>query len=558
MPGIFKKVRTVHKDRDGQAIIVIALVMFTIVCFFALTINVGHRITAKVEMQNAADAAVMSGAIWNARGMNMICILNVGMTECLALIIMFRAFKKTFTVAQIALPICHAAATACAAIPFVGAAISAAWNALLAIADAAMPAIESAADVMENLAKDDGPLWTLMKTLHTMSSGVKTAAPIAAAYEAHMIAGLNGADPWVSVGSVSYRALFLPFVTESLPVKEGTFKDLCKPTVGDGGHHYKEYLNWKAAFSSNYNALGISFPDLPILGSVAVQDLFAFIYGVVLIGIIPNPGIVYKVYVQVLANSICSGETGFDSPEGFEQMTTNCDECDTDKHDIKEVKWVKQKDELEIASPNYTNCDIPAASSPKTPSSYITKNSVDIKTIKFPKEPCTQCKIIKRTYTVNCNCSESGCKNCSGDPPKGTKTIVAYYKTDHKVLKKCTYIEKVEASISTSGDKPKPYILDDKWEKHVKYTAFVKKNVSDRIAFGSDGSDSEKTTWATAQAEMYNPTQAWMFNQDWQVRLKPWKADDMDMSILGFDIMDKLPDSMKNAVSQGVSEFLVH
>ena len=161
-------------------------------------------------------------------------------------------------------------------------------------------------------------------------------------------------------------------------------------------------------------------------------------------------------------------------------------------------------------------------------------------------------------YTVNCNCSDSACNNCSGDPPQGTKKIVAYYKTDHQVLRKCTYIEKVNDSISSSGDKPKPYVLDDNWEKHVKYTAFVKKNVSDRIAFGSDGADSEKTTWATAQAEMYNPTQAWMFNQDWQVRLKPWKVDDVDISVLGFDIMDKLPDSMKNAVSEGVSEFIVH
>ena len=557
MPGIFKKIRTVHKDRDGQAIIVIALVMFTIVCFFALTINVGHRITAKVEMQNAADAAVMSGAIWNARGMNMICILNVGMTECLALIIMFRAFYETCKIVEIALPINEAVAAVLSAIPFTAAA-GAIWQAGLKIARALLTSvIKPVANAMNNLAKDDGALWKLMDGLQMMSKGIKTAAPIAAAYEAHMIAGLNGADPLVSVGSVTYRALFLPLATESLPVKEGTFKDLCKPTVGDGGHHYKEYLNWRAPFTSGgkYNALGMKIGDFP----VGVHEMFTAIYTITLLAVIPPPGLTYFFYAKYLSNSICSGETGFDTPEGIEKITTNCDECDPDKHKIKEQEWLKQDGKLEIANSNYTDCKMPGTSSPKTPSNYITKTTETVKTIKKPKEPCMQCKIIKVTYTVNCPCSESGCKNCSGDPPKGTKTIVAYYKTDHKVLKKCIYLEKGNAApISAGGNKPKPYILDDNWQKHVKYTALVKKNVSDRLAFGSGGSDSEKSTWATAQAEMYNPTQAWMFNQDWQVRLKPWIANDVDISVLGFDIKDKLPDSIKDAVSKGLSEFIVH
>ena len=91
---IHNRLHSAHNDQGGQTLIFIAIVMFALVCFFALVINVGDRVTAKVEMQNAADAAVMAGGIWNARGMNMISILNVGMTECLAFILFLRAFKR--------------------------------------------------------------------------------------------------------------------------------------------------------------------------------------------------------------------------------------------------------------------------------------------------------------------------------------------------------------------------------------------------------------------------------------------------------------------------------
>ena len=103
----FHRLNRLHEDRGGQAIVFVALVLFVLICFFALTINVGHRITGKVEMQNAADAAVMSGAIWHARGLNLISVMNVGMTECFALIIMFKAFDTITKVTEISLSLIH-------------------------------------------------------------------------------------------------------------------------------------------------------------------------------------------------------------------------------------------------------------------------------------------------------------------------------------------------------------------------------------------------------------------------------------------------------------------
>src|SRR5690349_23943800 len=44
-------------------------------------LNTGRQIARKIEMQNAADAAAVSSAVWIARGMNVISMDNVGMTE---------------------------------------------------------------------------------------------------------------------------------------------------------------------------------------------------------------------------------------------------------------------------------------------------------------------------------------------------------------------------------------------------------------------------------------------------------------------------------------------
>ena len=54
-------------------------------------------------MQNAADAAAVSSAIWMARGMNVISMDNVAMTETLGLIANLRAMHIAWQVNQVVL-----------------------------------------------------------------------------------------------------------------------------------------------------------------------------------------------------------------------------------------------------------------------------------------------------------------------------------------------------------------------------------------------------------------------------------------------------------------------
>jgi len=561
MRRFFKLSRDVHNDRGGQAMIVIAIVMFTIVCFLVFTVNVGHRITGKVELQNAADASVQSGAIWNARGLNMISILNVGMTECLALVIMFRAFHKTWqtTLNKVVIACNRAAANACSAIPIVGPAIASAWNALITIAEFAERAIGPAAKAMNRLAKKNGALWKLMDTLETMERGIQYAAPVIALYESDRIAAFNNADGVIDFSLKgenveAFHAILLPLPipdgSGTAPmIKEGSFDDICEHTVGDGGHGYEEYLKWKAWFSGQYNALGMDIPMMHIdfLGGPSIQDIFATIYGTVCIGIIPNPGIVYKVYVKVFADSICGGSTSFDAPETVERNTTSCSECDPGKHDITDKKWLRETCEINSSNLKAYNCDKSNAciSNAKSPSDGAYEK---VKTVThvMSEDPCKKC-ILKKW--------EKEIRNAEGEVVDIKKK---YYKTV-KTLRWCKYKEKVDEGITPPSKKPKPLMLADDWQDYAKYTVVVKKDVGDRVSIVSADSGGHNAisgfALATAQAEVYNPTEAHLFNQDWQANLKPWKAGDVNLGIGG---LNDLPSVIQKAVNEGAKEVIVH
>jgi len=260
---IYKRLQSGHDDQGGQTLIFIAIVMFALVCFFALVINVGDRVTAKVEMQNAADAAVMAGGIWNARGMNMISILNVGMTECLAFIIFFKAFDKTYIATKAAIIANKVAAEAmiaignlpyCQAIKIAGEI----WKKCLEIIEkTSLKIAEKMNKIMKKLTKKNSGLWKVMKVLQQFEKVIKHSTPIFAAYEANRIAELNGADPLVDVGGFTYTAILFPTDPVSgLPVKKGVFKDLCPPTTS-GGPGYKNFLCWDSAMGMKIPITGI-------------------------------------------------------------------------------------------------------------------------------------------------------------------------------------------------------------------------------------------------------------------------------------------------------------
>lgn len=67
------------RNEEGQGLVVIALMMLTFVFFFKFVIDTGLIVSAKINLQNAADLAAYSGASSQARQMNHIAFLNYEM-----------------------------------------------------------------------------------------------------------------------------------------------------------------------------------------------------------------------------------------------------------------------------------------------------------------------------------------------------------------------------------------------------------------------------------------------------------------------------------------------
>jgi hypothetical protein len=84
-----KQIQRLGRDEGGQSIVFVALILIVLVCFLAVTINVGSQVSRKIQLQNAADAAVLSGATWEARGLNLIAELNRGIMGTILVMIAY-------------------------------------------------------------------------------------------------------------------------------------------------------------------------------------------------------------------------------------------------------------------------------------------------------------------------------------------------------------------------------------------------------------------------------------------------------------------------------------
>ncbi|MCB9475292.1 MAG: Tad domain-containing protein [Deltaproteobacteria bacterium] len=89
-----------HRDEGGQAIVFIALTLLIVVAFVMLVINTGVAVSGKVQMMNAADSSVISGATWMARGFNTAAIMNKTQSYLLATILLTESMNRTHQIAS--------------------------------------------------------------------------------------------------------------------------------------------------------------------------------------------------------------------------------------------------------------------------------------------------------------------------------------------------------------------------------------------------------------------------------------------------------------------------
>ena len=80
-----------RRQRGGQILIMAMLAMTLLIALVFYLFNVGDNTNRRLSLQNAADAAAVSGADWMARSMNAIAANNCAQSRMLALVTLFDA-----------------------------------------------------------------------------------------------------------------------------------------------------------------------------------------------------------------------------------------------------------------------------------------------------------------------------------------------------------------------------------------------------------------------------------------------------------------------------------
>jgi hypothetical protein len=196
-------------DRRG-AIMVVATFMAVFACAMLwYLIGVGDAILYRERVQDAADAVAFAGAVYHARGMNLIATLNIIMAALLGLVVAAKLLKFLNDTACVI-------SCGCSAIPYIGSACSAVCSTTMSL----RTPINQAVDRLEDLYEQVGPILSKTQT------GVAVAMPWLA--ETKAITVSLEYKPDVRFGAIVSASLAPQGSRKGLPVEDADDGVLCK------------------------------------------------------------------------------------------------------------------------------------------------------------------------------------------------------------------------------------------------------------------------------------------------------------------------------------------
>lgn len=94
----------VHDQRGAVLLMGVFFVVFLVGAAYYV-IGIAEAVVHKQRMQDAADAGAFAAAVMHARGMNMICLINITMSALLSVLVLLRMMEGLLTIAIAALAV---------------------------------------------------------------------------------------------------------------------------------------------------------------------------------------------------------------------------------------------------------------------------------------------------------------------------------------------------------------------------------------------------------------------------------------------------------------------
>lgn len=566
---ILMRMRGLHKDEGGQSIVFVALTLLFVVLFVFMVINTGDVTTKKMRAVSAADSVAVSGATWMARGYNTTAMINVAMSQILAIIILIRATEQTHEIARILIEVQYAIAEALKAFPYT-APIGAVLYIETKIVDVAEDAIE---DIMEplrdNLDNDgDGILWDICNALTKLETVIVKVIPFVAQIESIRIAAVNGATFGFLYPMIPLVDLELPFIDDS----ERKFEDLCQPThdgkvKGQGKIEHlptTDYMGASGVFGDILSALTFDFDGY---GPAPLDYFKAFMPYPALRILPPFIGLVYDGVVEATYVTMCTDSVGTFT---FDNQATSCPECRQHKDELKNITVSYTEVATRRTGVNNVTdvvdkviCD-PIDMDPRCKVIDSVHNGDKVHEIYGYYEPkvvgkdkmegsqlieldnSSQISVMMSMLGSDCKKKEKSSFSRTyydglyDDKTEATKRArdkdgnvipVTITRIEYWELKSCMWQEEREAQPGNESeeDKPKPYLLnredddgEEYWKNHKDYVGITYMKSEQHVLSGRYLKNPNPLGLIYfSQSEIYVPdgVQAHLFNQCWRVRL---------------------------------------
>jgi hypothetical protein len=189
----------VSNSEGAVMIIAVFMAMVAIGALYFL-VGLGDVIVGSERMQDAADATAFSSAVVQARGMNLLALLNIMMASLMAVLVLLSMLASLFQV---------------------GVAILAAASFLIPGAASLIPPTNSAAQGFRKAEqKAKPPIEKTIKALHQLQAGLRMTVPMIARANAMSLSGTRYKP--VVQGGVTFP------IFDGLPTTKGDFKTLCE------------------------------------------------------------------------------------------------------------------------------------------------------------------------------------------------------------------------------------------------------------------------------------------------------------------------------------------
>lgn len=215
-----------HSSQGGQISFLMVFGAVAFVSLLGMVVTGGHQTSLKVEAQNAADAAALSGGAWVARGLNVISAFQVIETQLAGAAILINALDQMIPITDSYLSALEIGYTACSFLP-VCAVLFKITRLQQSFWDFLRPLVTSLAKLTKC---PKGAIWLLINALAILRQAVRTGFPVVAALAAYDVARLNRSKFALLIpGKVINSQLSLDSLT--LPVQKGGVSQHCDAMV---------------------------------------------------------------------------------------------------------------------------------------------------------------------------------------------------------------------------------------------------------------------------------------------------------------------------------------